>query len=105
MSESFFVLSGRIQLFDGREWTVGEQGDYLYVPPGGIHGFGNQSDEPASILMLFAPGAPPREFYFEGVAQARRADRRRTSRVLRSQRQFLGLTTRRIEVRGRICLH
>ncbi len=65
MSESFFVLSGRIELFDGSDWTVGEQGDYLYVPPGGIHGFGNQSDEPASILMLFAPGAP-REFYFEG---------------------------------------
>ncbi len=68
MSESFFILSGRIQLFDGRDWTVGEQGDYLYVPPGGIHGFGNQSDEPASILMLFAPGAP-REFYFEGLAK------------------------------------
>ena len=42
--------------------------DFLYVPPGGIHGFRNEADEPTSILMLFAPGAP-REHYFEGMAQ------------------------------------
>lgn len=66
MSESFFILSGRIRLYDGRDWTVGEQGDYLYVPPDGVHGFGNVTDEPASLLMLFTPGAP-RDFYFEGL--------------------------------------
>lgn len=65
MSESFFVLSGRMRLHDGRDWVDGAVGDYLYVPPGGIHGFRNEADEPASILMLFAPGAP-RERYFEG---------------------------------------
>ncbi|MEZ4598129.1 MAG: cupin [Chloroflexota bacterium] len=32
---------------------------------GGIHGFRNRSDEPATMLILFAPGAP-REAYFEG---------------------------------------
>jgi hypothetical protein len=42
-------------------------GDYLFVPPGGLHGFRNEADEPASILMLFAPGAP-RERYFEDIA-------------------------------------
>lgn len=42
-------------------------GDYLYVPPGGLHGFRNEAYEPASILLLFTPGAP-REFYFEGLA-------------------------------------
>jgi quercetin dioxygenase-like cupin family protein len=68
MSESFFVLSGTMSLFDGRGWIDGHPGDYLYVPPGGLHGFGNQADAPASILMLFAPGAP-REFYFEGIAK------------------------------------
>ena len=66
MSESFFVLSGRVRLYDGQDWSVGEQGDYLYIPPGGLHGFGNASDEPASLLMLFTPGAP-RESYFEGL--------------------------------------
>jgi quercetin dioxygenase-like cupin family protein len=68
MSEAFFVLSGKMKLYDGNEWTEGNQGDFLYVPPGGIHGFRNEADEPASILILFAPGAP-REAYFEGLAQ------------------------------------
>jgi mannose-6-phosphate isomerase-like protein (cupin superfamily) len=66
MSEAFFVLSGHIELYDGDDWVDGAQNDFLYVPPGGIHGFRNQSDSPASLLMLFAPGAP-REFYFEGL--------------------------------------
>jgi quercetin dioxygenase-like cupin family protein len=65
MSEAFFVLSGTMKLYDGTQWADGHQGDFLYVPPGGIHGFRNEADEPASILMLFAPGAP-REAYFEG---------------------------------------
>lgn len=68
MSEAFFVLSGRMQLYNGADWVDGRQGDFLYVPPGGIHGFRNEADEPASILMLFAPGAP-REAYFEGFTE------------------------------------
>jgi mannose-6-phosphate isomerase-like protein (cupin superfamily) len=68
MSEAFFVLSGSMKLHDGTDWLDGRQGDFLYVPPGGIHGFRNEADEPASILMLFAPGAP-REHYFEGLAK------------------------------------
>lgn len=65
MSEAFFVLSGTMRLYDGNEWADGHQGDFLYVPPGGIHAYSNESDEPASFLLLFAPGAP-REAYFEG---------------------------------------
>jgi quercetin dioxygenase-like cupin family protein len=68
MSEAFFVLSGRMRLYDGRDWIDGGQGDFLFVPPGGVHGFRNEDDGPASVLMLFAPGAP-REHYFEGLAQ------------------------------------
>ncbi|MDT5012483.1 MAG: hypothetical protein QOH57_4100 [Mycobacterium sp.] len=68
MSEAFFVLSGSLKLYDGREWVDGHPGDFLYVPPGGVHGFRNESDEPVSTLMLFAPGAP-REVYFEGFGQ------------------------------------
>jgi hypothetical protein len=33
-------------------------------PRGGIHAFKNESGEAASMLLLFAPGAP-REEYFE----------------------------------------
>jgi len=68
LSESFFVLSGTIRLFDGSTWLDGRPGDYLYVPEGGLHGFRNESGEPASMLILFAPGAP-REAYFEGLAK------------------------------------
>jgi mannose-6-phosphate isomerase-like protein (cupin superfamily) len=66
ISEAFFVLAGTMKLYDGRDWVDGHQGDFLYVPPGGVHGFRNGADEPASILMVFAPGAP-REAYFEGL--------------------------------------
>jgi mannose-6-phosphate isomerase-like protein (cupin superfamily) len=68
MSEAFFVLSGTIRLYDGTDWIDGKPNDFLYVPPGGIHGFRNDADEPTSVLMLFAPGAP-RQAYFEGFAQ------------------------------------
>ncbi|BBZ00974.1 hypothetical protein MCHIJ_04110 [Mycolicibacterium chitae] len=68
MSEAFFVLSGSVRIYDGTHWTTAGPHDFLYVPPGGIHGFGNEADAPASMLMLFAPGAP-REHYFEGLAR------------------------------------
>ncbi len=64
ISESFYVLSGTIQLYDGETWINGHPGDFLFVPEGGVHGFRNESGEPASMLILFAPGAP-REDYFE----------------------------------------
>ena len=68
MSESFFVLSGAVRLYDGEQWREGGAGDFLHVPDGGIHGFSNESGEPASLLILFAPGAP-REAYFEGLVE------------------------------------
>jgi quercetin dioxygenase-like cupin family protein len=66
MSESFFVLSGTVRLYNGDAWREANPGDFLFVPEGGIHGFRNESGEPASMLILFAPGAP-REDYFEGL--------------------------------------
>ena len=68
MSEAFFVLSGTVELYDGTAWTAGGANDFLYVPPGGVHGFRNVFDDPTSVLILFAPGAP-REHYFEGLAE------------------------------------
>jgi quercetin dioxygenase-like cupin family protein len=72
ITESFYVLSGEVHLYDGADWVDGLAGDFLFVPKGGIHAFRNDSDEPASMLILFTPGAP-REDYFETLAdQARR---------------------------------
>jgi len=67
-SEAFYVMSGTVTLFDGQSWTKAGSGDFLYVPEGGIHGFRNDADEPASMLILFAPGAP-REDYFRELAE------------------------------------
>jgi quercetin dioxygenase-like cupin family protein len=68
ITESFYVLSGTVQLYDGREWRDGTAGDFLFIPEGGIHAFRNASSEPASMLILFAPGAT-REGYFETLAR------------------------------------
>ena len=68
MSESFYILSGTVRLYDGRRWDDAGPGDFLLVPEGGTHGFRNESGEPASMLLLFAPGAP-REEYFESLAE------------------------------------
>src|SRR4051794_13956352 len=35
ISESFFILSGVVRLFDGERWLDANAGDFLYVPPGG----------------------------------------------------------------------
>ncbi len=67
ISESFYVLSGTIKLYDGARWVDAHPGDFLLVPEGGIHGFKNESGATASMLILFAPGAP-REEYFETTA-------------------------------------
>lgn len=68
ISESFFVLSGVVRLYDGTEWIDSGPGDFAYVPEGGVHGFRNESGAHASLLILFAPGAP-REAYFEGLVE------------------------------------
>lgn len=68
MAESFYVLVGTVKIFDGKMWLDAAPGDFVHVPPGGIHGFHNESGAPASMLIHFAPGAP-REGYFEGLAR------------------------------------
>ena len=67
-SESFYVLSGKVGFYDGHDWVSGTSGDFLYVPKFGIHAFRNDGDDPATMLILFAPG-PEREKYFEALAE------------------------------------
>jgi mannose-6-phosphate isomerase-like protein (cupin superfamily) len=55
-SESFYILSGTVAVYDGANWADGTAGDFHYVPEGGIHAFRNADpDTPASMLILFAP--------------------------------------------------
>lgn len=77
ITESFYVLTGTVRIFDGRNWIATGPGDWVHVPEGGVHGFRNESDEPASMLLHFAPGAP-REGYFENIPTlAQRSDEER----------------------------
>jgi mannose-6-phosphate isomerase-like protein (cupin superfamily) len=78
ISESFYVLAGTVRLFDGRRWIDAAPGDFLFVPQGGVHAFRNESGAPASMLLLFAPGAP-RESYFETLAEIAASGRQLTN--------------------------
>jgi mannose-6-phosphate isomerase-like protein (cupin superfamily) len=54
-SEAFFVLDGSITfVLDGAEFT-GRRDDFLLVPRGAAHTFGNDGDETARLLVLHAP--------------------------------------------------
>ena len=54
-SEAFWVLDGTITfVFDGVEQRGGPD-DFLLVPRGAAHTFGNDTDEPARLLVLHAP--------------------------------------------------
>lgn len=89
ISESFFILSGEVRLFDGDRWVTAREGDFLYVPVGGLHAFRNESDEPSSMLLLFSPGAP-REEYFERIGEmARRGGEEFREFLLRHDSYFV----------------
>jgi quercetin dioxygenase-like cupin family protein len=61
-SEAFFVLDGPIAFtLDGRDLTGGP-GDFLLVPRGAPHTFGNAGTETARLLVLHAPAM---DAYFE----------------------------------------
>ena len=74
-SESFYVTAGTVSLFNGETWVHATKGDFFYVPAGGIHAYHNDSGSPASMLVLFAPGAP-REKYFRELARISAEGRR-----------------------------
>lgn len=92
ITESFYVLDGTVRLYDGTGWTEATAGDFHFVPPGGIHAFRNESGAPASMLLLFTPGAP-REAYFEGLAELAASGRelgpQEMTEFLRQHDQFM----------------
>ena len=44
---------------------VGYDRSEHFVSPGGIHAFRNEPGKPASMLILFTPGAPREAFFVE----------------------------------------
>jgi mannose-6-phosphate isomerase-like protein (cupin superfamily) len=87
IAESFYVLAGTVRIYDGREWTDATAGDFVHVPPGGIHAFRNESGAPATMLIHFAPGAP-REAYFEGLPKLADASPQDRAAFVRAHDQY-----------------
>jgi mannose-6-phosphate isomerase-like protein (cupin superfamily) len=61
-SEAFFVLDGTVTFWLDDAELTGGAGDFLLVPRGASHTFGNQGDQPARLLVLHAPAM---DAYFE----------------------------------------
>lgn len=76
-TESWYMLAGTMRVYDGRQWVTTEPGEYVHVPPGGVHAFKNDSGEPASMLLLFTPGAPRERFFEDVVGLAEMTDQER----------------------------
>ncbi len=72
-----------MRLYNGRTGVDATPGDFLFVPEGGIHGFRNDSGEPASMLILFAPGAPREEYFEQVAAMAKRSEEERMAFFLK----------------------
>jgi len=54
-SEAFFVLDGTVSVaLDGAELALGP-GEFVLVPRGSLHTFGNGADAAARLLVLHAP--------------------------------------------------
>ena len=70
--ESFTVLSGTVALLDGAAWIAAGVGDHLVVPALQVHGFRNDTDEPAALLMMSTPGAAREDYFRELLAVAGR---------------------------------
>jgi mannose-6-phosphate isomerase-like protein (cupin superfamily) len=65
-SEAFFVLDGAITFWLDGEELSGGPGDFLLVPRGAGHTFGNQSGAPARLLVLHSPAM---DAYFDELHQ------------------------------------
>jgi quercetin dioxygenase-like cupin family protein len=54
-TEAYFVLDGAVTFWLDGDRTAGGPGDFLLVPRGAGHTFGNDSESPARLLVLHAP--------------------------------------------------
>lgn len=92
ISESFFILDGTVRIYNGERWIDAKQGDFVYVPQGGLHAFRNDSDAPAVDAAAVHAGCAARGVLREGRS-GRRVVTGGAGRVLHQARHVLdGLT-------------
>ena len=68
IEEIFYVVEGEVRVRVGDRTVIGRPGDFVIVPPGVAHGFGNAGDQPAKMLLVISP-AGVHEAYFEELAK------------------------------------
>lgn len=49
--ERFYIVSGEVEVYLESEWQTVKTGDFLEIPGEIKHGFRNQSDQPALVVM------------------------------------------------------
>jgi len=68
--ETIHVLSGRFKVRIADEEHILERGGFAYLPAGLPHAFLNLTDQPAELIILFAPGGGHK--FFEELGPATR---------------------------------
>jgi quercetin dioxygenase-like cupin family protein len=69
--EHFYVLEGQVDFLDRGEVVTAGTGSLVVLPRGHLHGFWNDHDEPARLLLIISPGDFV-DFFDEVVADIRR---------------------------------
>ena len=68
MTETFEIQKGILSMMLDGQAVEAEEGDFVLVSPGSIHGFANHSKMPVVFTLTFTP-ALAREGFFEGLAE------------------------------------
>jgi quercetin dioxygenase-like cupin family protein len=68
IEEIFYVVEGEVQIRVGDRALRARPGDFVIVPPGVAHGFGNAGQCAAKMLLVISP-AGVHESYFEELAK------------------------------------
>jgi quercetin dioxygenase-like cupin family protein len=68
IEELFYVVEGEFTIRAGDRTLRAGPGDFVLVPPGVPHGFGNPEGGPAKMLLVISP-AGVHERYFEELAE------------------------------------
>lgn len=55
--ESYYMLEGSITVQVGDRETVVQSGDFVHIPAGIVHGYRNESNQPAKFLAWVVGGA------------------------------------------------
>jgi quercetin dioxygenase-like cupin family protein len=67
IEEIFYIVEGEFQIRAGDRLLRAKPGDFVLVPPGVPHSFGNSAGGPAKMVLLISP-AGVHERYFEELA-------------------------------------